>query len=479
MSRAVVVTGLGTAGAYGCGRAALERALAAGEVPAPAEIDRSGGYHRRPGARRLLLAPMTALAPWLPPAEARRMSPPSRLAVAAARMALAEAAIAPEEVAGPATAVVIATSFGPSSFSEALVRQVLTEGPEAASPYYFTESVANAAAAQIAISCAARGANLTLCQREAGALLALGRGAAEVAAGRADRALVGAVDEIAPLTHALLDRFGGLARRRPDRAEAAAARQGERAAGGGEVGRPFDRRRNGVVAAQGATVLLLETEEAAWRAGRRPLARILGWGSAFDPSAPPSGWGRGAAQLGRAMRRLLARCAPELAVDGKLTSREDGEGGSAIGGPATGVGASDGPATGVAAGDGPATGVSASDGPAIAALRAIDRIVSGAAGTRAGDRLEAQVLHAAWDGLPLPPVLVPKGVTGEYGGGFLGALVLAAAGAPFGPAAGFGEPDPALGLAPHDGGPLPAPRLLLASSLAAGGAAAWVVLGAP
>ena len=94
----------------------------------------------------------------------------------------------------------------------------------------------------------------------------------------------------------------------------------------------------------------------------------------------------------------------------------------------------------------------------------------------AGDRLEAGVLRAAWDGAPLPPVVAPKAVTGEYAGGHLAAAVLAAAGRPFGATAGFAEPDPECGVVPHDGAPLPPPRRVLAASLAAGGAAAWVIL---
>ena len=203
-----------------------------------------------------------------------------------------------------------------------------------------------------------------------------------------------------------------------------------------EVGRPFDRRRAGVVAADGATVLLLETAEAASRGGREPLARVLGWGSAFDPSAPPTGWGGGAEMLGRALRRALARGRPE---GGRILTDERGD---------------------------PAAG-------------GIDRIVSGAAGSRGGDRLEAQVLRAAWGGAELPPAVAPKAVTGEYGGGFLAAAVLAAAGAACGPTPGFEEPDPELRVAPHDGSPLAPPGAVLATSLAAGGAAAWLILGRP
>jgi 3-oxoacyl-[acyl-carrier-protein] synthase II len=417
LRRAVVISALGTVGACGCGRAGLARSLAGAVQPPATPLDRTAGGHRAQGARGALLTPPAALAPWVPPIEARRMSPPSRLAVAAARMAIAELGREAGEIAGPGTAVVMATAFGPSLFSEILLRQVLVDGPEAASPYLFTESVANAAAAQIAIALGARGANITLCQREAGALMAVAHGAAEVAAGRAERVLVGAVDEIAPLTHGVLDLFGTLARGGPAVAAPAA---------GGEVGRPFDRRRNGVVAADGATVLVLEPEEEAERRGWPPLARLLGWGGAFDPSAPPAGWGGGHELLGRAIRRTLGRCA------------------------ATGAG-----------------------------VDAVDRIVSGASGSRGGDRLEARALRAAWGGAPLPPILAPKGVTGEYGGGFLAAVALAAAGAADEPTAGFREPDPELGVIPHDGAPLAPPSVLLASSLAAGGAAAWLILGKP
>src|SRR6202035_2246083 len=77
--------------------------------------------------------------------------------------------------------------------------------------------------------------------------------------------------------------------------------------GCGAIGRPFDRRRDGVVAADGAPVMLLESAAAAARAGRVPLARVCGWGSAFDPSAPPTGWSSGGELLGRALRRLLLR----------------------------------------------------------------------------------------------------------------------------------------------------------------------------
>jgi len=75
-------------------------------------------------------------------------------------------------------------------------------------------------------------------------------------------------------------------------------------------------------------------------------------------------------------------------------------------------------------------------------------------------------------------VLAPKSITGEYGGGSLAAAVLAVGGGEFGPTAGFTEADPALRLTPHAGGRLAGGRVLV-SSLAAGGAGAWLVLEQP
>ena len=190
-------------------------------------------------------------------------------------------------------------------------------------------------------------------------------------------------------------------------------------ANGSERARPFDRARDGFNLAEGGVVLALESEESARVRGARPMARIRASIAGFDPDAPVWGWSRSPETLLRRLASGLEKAGIEL-----------GE---------------------------------------------IDRIVAGASGSRYGDRLEGLILRALF-GDSLPPVLAPKGVVGEYGGGHLAAAVLAAAGRPFGPTAGFSEVDPEIGLVPHDGRELPPPRNVLVSSLAAGGAAAWIVL---
>jgi 3-oxoacyl-[acyl-carrier-protein] synthase II len=292
-----------------------------------------------------------------------------------------------------------------SLFTERLLKQILTEGAGAAQPFYFSECVANAPAAQLAIAVGARGPNVTLTQRESGPLLAVARAAQAVREGRVDRAFAGAVEELTPLLHALLDRFGALARAEDGRAE---------------MPRPFDRHRDGFLAGEGATLLVLEREDMA-RARGAPLLARVGWcGAAFDATAGVSDWGDGDAPLAAALRTGLEQIP-----------------------------------------DGPA-GVAA--------------IVSGASGARRGDRLEGRVLRSAWGKVSLPPLLVPKAVVGEYGGALLTAGVLALQGAPFGPTPGFAEPDPEVGVAPHPGGTLAIPPRVLLTGLASGGAAGWLVL---
>lgn len=398
----VVITGVGVVAGACCGIDALATALHASSSLAT-EVESRSPYHRNGSATQGVLSTGVDLSPWVPPASGRRMGRPSRFAAAAARMALLDAGgVAVDDAT---TAVVMATAFGAIEATEQLLRVARREGPAMVSPFGFTESVANAAAAHIAIATGAHGPNITIAQREAGALTAVGRGALEVASGRSRCALVGCAEEMPPILHAFLDRFDALARGTATMAEAA---------------RPFDRRRNGFLAAEGAVVLVLESEREARARGARIRAVIRGCASAFDPTAARIGWGRGQVALGGALTRLLQR-----------TSTDRGR---------------------------------------------VSRIVSGASGSIAGDRLEAHVLHEVWRGAALPPVLAPKAHTGEYGGGFLAAAVLGATQPSAGPTVGFDEVDPELGVTPHRGGALPASDVTLVTSLASGGAASWLLL---
>lgn len=447
MTRRAVVTGIGTVGPWGAGTGELGRILREGAAPL-SELDspRSLGLPLDPRVRWSGRVDPAWLEPWLSPRERRRMSAPSRFAVAAARMALEHGGHEIPDGGADDLGVILSTTFGPVAVTEEMLGQIFTSGPEAASPFLFAESVANAPAAQVARLLGARGANLTVTEREAGALMAVRRAAGEIVAGRSARMFAGVSDEVTPVLQAILDRLGSLARGDGD---------------GPPVARPFDRRRSGFVTAEGSTVLLLEEADDLAARGGRPLARVVGGGEAFDPSAPRCGWGSGHEILGRSLAGVLERA-----------------------------------------------GLTFDD---------LDLVVSGATGSRDGDRLEALTLREALERMPqptvrpaagsaarstadrrlgLPAVVAPKSAVGELGGGHLAAAVLLLGAKDAGttreapsklgePPGGFGAVDPELGITPYSG-PLPVapvdsgrPGRVLIQTIAAGGPAAWLVLEGP
>jgi 3-oxoacyl-[acyl-carrier-protein] synthase II len=388
MTRAgsIDVVGVGTVGAHGIGLEALGAALARGQ-PLRSGVT-PGPHHHRPGARQAALAGHFDLSPLLPGRAARRMSPLSRMAVAAATLALRDA---PGE---GQLAVVLGTGSGATSFTERLRQEIVEPGPEAASPFLFTDCVANAPAGQIAIAHGARAANATICQREASGLIALDAAVRELRHGRAARALCGTADEMTPFVHAVLDRGRALARQH------------------GETPRPFDQRRDGCLAGEGATVLLLEPE------GRAPLARVAWTCARFDPTSSRHGFGREPRTIAAAL------------IAGGLDRA------------------------------------------------GIDAVVCSASGSRHGDRYESEMLRALWP-TALPPLLTPKAVIGEYGGGTLAAAIAFLHGRYLGAPQGGFAADPELDVRPHHGPLARPPARVLVDAVATGGACAFAVLERP
>ena len=285
MSTSVVITGIASIGPHGHDDDDLAAALRAGR-PLAQVLDEPEPHLRRRVCREGAPCPKIDLSPWVAPRVARRMSMSSQWIVAAGRMALEHAGWTEGNESD--LAVCFASAFGPSDFINKLLRQILRDGPATASPFYFTDCVANAPAGQLAIAVQARGANFTISQRESGPLLALIQGTREIRAGRCTAALAGAADAMDDALMAILDRMGALA---PDAAST----------------RPFDRRRCGVLPGEGVGCLLLESTDQAASRGAAPLARVTSTVRAFDPSAPATGWGTGHEVLADTLKDSLAK----------------------------------------------------------------------------------------------------------------------------------------------------------------------------
>jgi 3-oxoacyl-[acyl-carrier-protein] synthase II len=241
-----LVSGLGAGGAAALGPA-LERGRSA--------IGPVGAFSTRGFPCQLAAeVPPTALAELIDPAEARRWSRVSQLAVAAGRLAVRDAGIEGD----PDVHLVVGTEFGDLRSTEEFAGGYLARGIAGLSPLAFPNTVMNTMASAMAIALGLRGASMTLNCRRVPGELAVARGAALVASGRARRAIAGGVDEVSPLMLRVLGEWGALSR----------------ANGHAEGCRPFDRTANGAVLGEGAVFLVLEALDAARARGARVLGEL-------------------------------------------------------------------------------------------------------------------------------------------------------------------------------------------------------------
>lgn len=266
----VAVTGIGIVSPIGIGRDAFWSALSAGRSGiAPVE-----GLARRSGLPRLAAAvgdfPARDL---IASPQYRRMDRLSRMAVAASRLALDDAGLAPDGLPRERVGVVFGTSVGDSADALAHLERVFTRGPAAASPMVFPNLVMNAPAGYIAMEFGFTGLNLTVAQAEVTGEHAVALGCDIARSGRVDVVLAGAGDEISPIVVEVHHRARALAGQR----------------GGREWSSPYDVARNGVVLGEGAAVLVLEPVEQARARGATIHARIDATRS-FAVPAPRYDW---------------------------------------------------------------------------------------------------------------------------------------------------------------------------------------------
>ena len=232
--------------------------------------------------------------PEIPAMKARRLDRGSQFALIACAPAGADAGF---RIAEDPEAIGIAMgtgSAGAGALTEFL-RVLFLESPEAAPPFHFPNTVANAPASQTSIELKIYGPNVTITQKDPSALNALLFSALALASGRAKAMLAGAVDEWNFFYAMGFDRVGAL---------------------------KGDRRASGIVQGEGAFVVLLEDERSARGRGAVPLARLTGIATAGVASEPYR-FAPDARGIARAIRGALADAGRSPAdVDLWLSSRD-------------------------------------------------------------------------------------------------------------------------------------------------------------
>jgi 3-oxoacyl-[acyl-carrier-protein] synthase II len=257
-----VVTGLGAVTPLGPDIETTWRRLVAGES-AGSEIAAfaSEGHPVRIACEAAAFEPER----WLDRRTLRRLDRFAQFAVAAARMAEADAEL---DVAGEPDRVgaVIATAQGGVMSLAECCRELAESGR--IHPTLVTAFMPNMAAGWVSMELGLRGPLGSPCTACAASTMALGGGYDTIRLGRAEVMLCGGSEAgITPLAMAGFAAMRALSRRNDDPAGAS---------------RPFDAGRDGFVMGEGAAVLVLEELEHARARGARVYAEVGGYGVSSD-----------------------------------------------------------------------------------------------------------------------------------------------------------------------------------------------------
>jgi 3-oxoacyl-[acyl-carrier-protein] synthase II len=195
----ISVLGLGAVGGFGCGAKALLQ-------PAPPGVQRipwGDGFREFPAFR----ADTSPLERFVPKRNLRRIDAFSRMSLLGAHLALEDAGLPVQGLAG--LGLVLGSAHGATATTFELIDSMVEAGDVCSSPIHFAGSLHNTPASHLAIQLGATGPSLTLSLFEDLVPTALLSARLWLAEGRVERVLVGVVDELSDLTGYLWARGPG------------------------------------------------------------------------------------------------------------------------------------------------------------------------------------------------------------------------------------------------------------------------------
>jgi len=258
----VVVTGFGPVTPVGVGVDVFWEALTAGR----SGIDRIQRFDPS-GFPVQIAGEVRDFSPddWMTPKEAKRTDRAVHFAIAAAKLAWADAG--EPSVDRARTGVMFSTGIGGL---ESLLKQhlvLLEKGPDRVSPFMVPMLMPNAAAGHVAMAFGFTGPNACITTACAAGSHAVGEAFRLIRYGLADVCIAGGTEaSVLPLTVAGFAQMQALTRN-PDPKKAS---------------RPFDKDRDGFVLSEGAGALVLEEAGRAVSRGARIYAEVCGYGASAD-----------------------------------------------------------------------------------------------------------------------------------------------------------------------------------------------------
>jgi 3-oxoacyl-[acyl-carrier-protein] synthase II len=289
MAERVVITGLGAVTSLGLDMPSTWAAMLAGESGAgPITLFDASPFTVQFAAEIKGFEPTN----YMDRKTARRSDRVVQIALAATGEALRHAGLEVTDEIADDVGVIVGTGIGGEATHYDQISVLLERGPGRVSPFALARILPDMPAGQISITYGARGPNHCISSACATGADALGDAFETIRRGDAVAVIAGGTEScMAPSALGAFDRSGVLARSDSDHRQ---------------VCRPFDATRNGLLMAEGAVILILESLSFARQRGAKPLAEVVGYGAtadAFHISAP-SEEGAGAAKaIQRALRK--------------------------------------------------------------------------------------------------------------------------------------------------------------------------------
>jgi len=201
--------------------------------------------------------------------QARRYGRSQQFALAAAQMAMEDAGLVVAAEHAHRASVIIGSCVGGLNDAETALEDAMRDrDPQAVTPFFILNVLPNMAASHVSIAHGLRGPSWGTNSACATSAHALGEGAELIRRGGADVVLAGGTES--PIGFMCVAGFNAI-RALSTRNEAP-----------DQASRPFDADRDGFVLAEGAAVLVLESEAHARARGARIHAELAGYGSSSD-----------------------------------------------------------------------------------------------------------------------------------------------------------------------------------------------------
>jgi 3-oxoacyl-[acyl-carrier-protein] synthase II len=195
------------------------------------------------------------------PRSLKQMGRASHMAIAAAKMALEDSGYTPKDILPEGIGLCIGTTSGESIETETLIGEWIQNRLQQEEKSRFTQSICNVISSNVAKELCLEGLNFIIPTACAAGNYAIGFSYDNIVLGHSDMMLAGGVDVFSWIVFIGFNRLSAIAP---------------------QVCQPFDKNRKGIIAAEGAAIIVLESLESAMKRDAHIYAEIKGYGTSCD-----------------------------------------------------------------------------------------------------------------------------------------------------------------------------------------------------